>query len=162
MHRVFVGDKMEIDLKKLIISVLIPLVVGFLSSFLIKNQIYLYDMLTKPLLAPPSIIFPIVWTILYILMGVSFYLIWNNKNTNIDAFIAYGLQLFFNFFWPILFFNAGLLFVSFVWILLLGIVLIDTIYIFFKENPLAGVLLVPYLIWLTFATYLNGMIYLLN
>ena len=119
-------------------------------------------MLLKPAFAPFIAVFPIVWSILYLLMGVSFYFIWNDEKKNMDAIVAYGLQLVFNFFWPILFFNARLLFISFVWILLLVIVIVDMIFIFYKENKLSAVLLVPYLAWCVFACYLNGAIYLLN
>ena len=162
IHRLFVGDVMKINIKKLVISILLPLFVGFLASFLIKEQLDLYDVLLKPAFAPFKAVFPIVWSILYLLMGVSFYFIWNDEKKNMDAIVAYGLQLVFNFFWPILFFNARLLFISFVWILLLVIVIVDMIFIFYKENKLSAILLVPYLAWCVFACYLNGAIYLLN
>jgi len=155
----------KIKWKPLIISVLISLSVGGLSGFLTRNNMDIYDKYNLPVLSPPSIIFPIVWTILYTLMGISAYLIFvsnADRNQKANALFLYGLQLFINFFWTIIFFNLEMLFFAFLWIILLWIVVFLMISSFLKINKLAGILQIPYLIWITFATYLNIGIYILN
>ena len=89
-------------MKKFIINILIPILVGGISALITKNSMYIYSYLDKPSFAPPSILFPIVWTILYLIMGVSSYLICNSDNSNKKcAYIIYGIQLFLNFIWSI-------------------------------------------------------------
>ena len=128
---------------------------------IISNSID-YSMLNKPFLSPPSIVFPIVWTILYILMGISYGIL--NSNSLIDANInlIYYLQLFFNALWPIFFFTLKLRFFAFVWILILLILIVKMISKFYEKNKVAGLLQIPYLLWTIFATYLNLVVYLLN
>ena len=125
---------------------------------IISNSID-YSMLNKPFLSPPSIVFPIVWTILYILMGIS-YGILNSNDANIN--LIYYLQLFFNALWPIFFFTLKLRFFAFVWILILLILIVKMISKFYEKNKVAGLLQIPYLLWTIFATYLNLVVYLLN
>lgn len=150
-------------MKKLIISVLISLGVGGLSAIITSGSMDIYKTLVKPSLAPPSILFPIVWTILYILMGISAYLIYNSNNLESDdALKIYGLQLLVNFVWPILFFVLKLRLLSFVWIVLLLILVIVMILKFYKINKTAAYLQIPYFIWVLFASYLNLGFYLLN
>ncbi|MBE7043676.1 MAG: tryptophan-rich sensory protein [Ruminococcaceae bacterium] len=122
-----------------------------------------FAQLNQPPLSPPGWLFPVVWTILYTLMGISSYLIQQSdspdKNT---ALRLYGIQLAVNFFWPILFFRFQAYLLSFFWILLLWVLIIVMIVQFYKIKPIAGLLQIPYLLWVTFATYLNLAIYLLN
>ncbi len=156
---------MKINLKALIIAILIPVAVGALSGFLTSGSMDVYQSLTKPNLTPPGSVFPIVWTILYVLMGIASYLVFMKEappRQKKKAFQVYGLQLFFNFFWSILFFNFNLYFFSFLWIIILGILIAMNIILFYRICKVAGLLLVPYLLWVLFATYLNFMIYLLN
>ena len=154
------GDTM--NLKKLIISIFIPLAVGGLSALLTKNGMDAYKLLEKPMLAPPSIVFPIVWSILFILMGISAYLIYNSNSTDDKALTLYGAQLIFNFFWTIIFFSLKLRLLAFIWLIILIILVILMIKEFYKINKTSAYLQIPYLIWLLFAAYLNIAIYILN
>ncbi len=156
---------MKINFKTLIISIAIPLLVGMLSGFITGSSADIYSNLNTPPLSPPSILFPIVWTILYILMGVSSYLVYTSdapKTEKMEILRIYGLQLLVNFIWPILFFNFNLYWFSFVWILLLIFLIVIMIFRMKKVSPIAGFLQIPYLIWVVFATYLNLAIAILN
>lgn len=152
-----------IKLKPLIISLLISLGVGALSGFLTKDSMDVYKSLVQPPLAPPSILFPIVWTILFILMGISAYLIFISDSPNKStALTIYAIQLAVNFFWTIIFFNMQMYLFAFIWLVVLWIWIIIMIINFCKINKTAALLQIPYLIWVTFAGYLNLMIFLLN
>ncbi len=154
---------MKIKWKPLIISLLIPLVIGGLSALLTRNSMMVYERIQKPALAPPSIVFPIVWTILFLLMGISAYLIYtSNAKNKQSALVIYAFQLLVNFLWPILFFGLQAYLFSFIWILLLWILILLMIWQFYKAVPLAAYLQIPYLLWVTFAAYLNLMVFLLN
>lgn len=145
----------------LIISILIPILIGTLSSLFSGNMSY--SMFNKPSFSPPSILFPIVWTILYILMGISSYIIYSSDSPNKrKAITIYAIQLFFNFFWSILFFGFSQYLLAFIWLLILIILIIIMIYQFYTIDPLAAYLQIPYLLWCLFAAYLNFMIYKLN
>lgn len=148
-----------------ILCVLLPLFVGLLASSLTAENFSMIDQLNKPPLFPPRILFPIVWTILYILMGIASYLVLTSNgdpNDIIDALSAYLLQLGVNFFWPIFFFNLQAFFFSFLWLVLLWILIALTIYNFAQVSKTAAYLMIPYLVWVTFAGYLNLSIFLLN
>lgn len=142
-------------------SILIPVIIGGIIGFIISQTID-YNYLQKPLLAPPSIVFPIVWTILYILMGVSYGILKSNSLIDPKTKFIYYLQLFINALWSILFFTLKWRLFSFLWIILLVIIVIIMIINFYKKNKLSGLLQIPYLIWILFASYLNLSIYLLN
>lgn len=142
-------------------SILIPVIVGGIVGLLISGSID-YNNLQKPFLAPPSILFPIVWTILYILMGIS-YGILKTKNLNTpDIKLIYYLQLFVNALWSIFFFTLEWRLFAFFWIILLDILVIIMIIRFYQKNKTAGLLQIPYLLWVIFASYLNLAIYLIN
>ena len=156
---------MKINWKLLAICIAVPLFIGFLSAFFSQNSMEVFTSLNQPPLSPPGWVFPIVWTILYVLMGMASYLVLtsgtNNNHIQLSMWL-YGLQLFMNFFWSILFFNQGMYLVAFIWLVLLwGLLLITTLQ-FYKLSKLAGYLMIPYLIWVTFAGYLNLAIYLIN
>ena len=121
-----------------------------------------YNSLEKPFLAPPSILFPIVWTILYILMGVSYGLLETKDLLDSRAKIIYYVQLFVNALWSIFFFTLKWRLFAFIWILLLAFLVILMVAEFYKKNKTAGLLQIPYLLWTLFALYLNLSIYLLN
>lgn len=142
-------------------AILFPLLVGGVVGFFISKSID-YNSLVKPFLAPPSILFPIMWAILYLFMGVS-YGILKSENLN-DSKIQriYYLQLFVNGLWSIFFFTFKWRFFAFLWILLLDVLVFLMIYHFYKKNKTSGFLQIPYFIWILFATYLNLAIYLLN
>ena len=144
-----------------IFYVFFPLLVGTIVGLLISNSID-YSYLVKPPLSPPSILFPIVWSILYLLMGISYFILKKNDNTNIIISFIYYLQLFVNFLWSIIFFNLEWRLFSIIWIILLDILVILMIYLFYKKDKIAGFLNIFYLIWILFATYLTIGIYILN
>lgn len=153
------------NLLTILIFLLIPLAVGGLSALLSMPIAHtkLYETLTKPPLSPPAYVFPIVWTILYLLMGVSSYLIYKSGSADrSDALFNYGVQLFVNFFWPIIFFYFSAYFAALVWLVFLWILVFHMIQQFVEIRPVAGWLQIPYLTWLSFAAYLNFAIYLLN
>ncbi len=148
-----------------VIGIAIPLAVGLLSALLTMGSMDIYKSIVQPPLAPPGVLFPIVWTILYVLMGVGSALIYNSdapKKEKVQALFLYALQLAVNFFWSILFFNERLFLSSFVLLLLLWGLIIAMIVSFAKINKTAAWLQFPYLLWVTFAGYLNSAIYLLN
>ncbi len=148
------------------IAIAIPLAIGGLSALLTASSMDIYDRVNQPFLAPPSWLFPVAWTILYILMGVSSGMIWEMKNAPEEdrrrAFIFYGLNLIVNFFWSIIFFNLGAFFGAFVWLLLLIFIITKMMSAFYKIKPLAAYLQIPYIIWCCFATYLTASIWLMN
>lgn len=143
--------------KSIFVSLLIGGIVGIIISKFMD-----YSTLVKPPLAPPSILFPIVWTILYILMGISYGILKSNYKTDMDIKFIYYLQLGVNALWSIFFFVFKLRLFSFIWILLLVLLLIIMIIKFYQKNKLAGLLQIPYLLWVLFASYLNLGFYLLN
>ena len=151
-----------INLKKwkvYFLSILITLLVGLTASLLTMNSMGIYSAINRPLLSPASWLFPVVWTILYTLMGISVarYII---KTTEVPR--IYVLQLLVNFVWPFIFFNLEAYLLSFIWLLLLIALVVLMILEFYRVDKLAGLLQIPYLIWLLFAAYLNFSIYLLN
>ena len=158
------GDILKLEWKKLLICIAIPLAVGGLSALLTSGNMDLYTEIEQPALAPPGWLFPVVWTVLYVLMGIALYLvvITRTREDKRNAVVSFGVQLFFNFFWSIIFFNARAFLFAFVWLIFLWLAIIANIYFFYKINKNAGKLLIPYLIWVTFAGYLNLAIFLLN
>ncbi|WP_027644095.1 TspO/MBR family protein [Enterocloster clostridioformis] len=146
----------------LIISILIPLAVGSMSALLSGNMSS-YSILDKPAFSPPGFIFPIVWTILYILLGISSYIVYSSNSPNKPkALLIYGIQLFFNFCWSIIFFGLDLYLFAFIWLIALIFIIIIMIRQFYIVSPLAAYLQIPYLIWCIFAAYLNFSIFILN
>ena len=141
--------------------ILIPVIVGGIVGFIISNFID-YDNLNKPFLSPPKIAFPIVWTILYILMGISYGILSENKLLDSKSKFIYYLQLGINALWSIFFFVFKWRLFSFIWILLLDIVVLIMIIDFYKKDKTAGLIQIPYLIWILFASYLNLGVYILN
>lgn len=156
---------MKINYKLLFLCIVLPLIIGGISGFLTQNSAETFAILNKPPLSPPGWVFPVVWTLLYMLMGVASYLILSSgrdKQEINTALTIYGLQLFFNFFWSIIFFSFNQYLIAFIWLIVLWILIILTILKFEKVSSTAAYLLVPYIIWVSFAGYLNLAIYLLN
>lgn len=139
----------------------LPLLVGGIVGFIISKFIQ-YDNLNKPFLSPPQLAFPIVWTILYILMGISFGILSEKNLLDLKSKFLYYFQLLINALWSIFFFVFEWRLFAFIWIILLDIVVIFMTINFYKKNKLAGLLQIPYIIWILFATYLNLAFYLLN
>ena len=158
------------EIKKFLICVAIPLLTGFLSSMIAvllsqtSFQIQ-YAQLIKPDFAPSAGLCSIIWPILYILMGISAYIIRSsNKSTQKinDAIFLYYLQLALNFLWSILFFGLDLKFVAFVESVILTLVLVIMIYRFYKIDKTAAILNIPYIIWMVFVIFLSYFIWVLN
>lgn len=143
--------------KTYIIQIIIALLVGGLSGLITKGSMSVYGEVIKPPLAPPGFIFPIVWGILYVLMGISAGLIYETEKR--IPFI-YWLQLFVNFLWPIIFFNMQAFLFAFIWIVLLLILIVLMIIEFYRIHKTAAYLQIPYLAWTAFATYLTFFIWL--
>ena len=125
----------------------------------------LFSIIDKPPLSPPAWVFPVVWTILYTLMGISSYLILASdveESVKEEALRAYGLQLAVNFLWPTFFFNFRWYLFSFLWLVLLWILVFVMILRFWRIDRKAAYINIPYLVWLTFAGYLNLGIWWLN
>lgn len=168
MEEIFM--KTKINYIKLIILILIPLIVGGISGFLTKDAMFHFNMINKPFLAPAGFIFPIAWSILYILMGISSYLILeynSNGDVKLDnvkskCIALYVISLVFNFFWSIIFFGFSLYYLAFVWLIILWVIVLFLIILSFKINKAAAILLIPYILWMTFAAYLNLGIAILN
>lgn len=152
--------------KTYIIAIAIAMGVGILSFLVTRGNMDIYEDIVEPPLAPPMWLFPIVWSILYFLMGISSGCIakYNDirKEEVSEALFAYGLQLFFNFFWSIIFFNFRAYLFAFIWLVVLWLLILRMILKFYKINPKAAYLQIPYLIWVGFAGYLTFAIYWLN
>ena len=153
-------------IKSYVVSIFIALAVGGLSALLTGGSMSIYETLNIPPLAPPAILFPIVWTILFILMGISAAMVYNDKNTpenqKISALFTYALSLVFNFFWSIIFFKLGGFAFAFFWLLLLLFLIALTITKYYRINPTTAYLQIPYVLWVIFAAYLNFAIWYLN
>lgn len=151
--------------KQFLICIAIPLLVGGLSALITRGGMDTFETINKPLLSPPGWLFPVVWTILFILMGIASYLVLVSGKPQMEinrALVIYGIQLIFNFFWSIFFFNFSLYLFSFIWLVLLWLFILTTTVLFYRISKPAGYLMIPYLLWVTFAGYLNFQIYLLN
>ena len=143
----------------------VTLTVAVLGGILTNGSMGNYEAANKSPLTPPSAVFPIVWSVLYLLMAISAGLITHSDASQEEkdkAIHLYALQLILNFFWSLIFFNMGLYFLSFLWLLALWILILVMIVQFSKINKWAAWLNVPYLLWVTFAGYLNFMIWMLN
>lgn len=142
-------------------SILLPVILGGIVGFFISGAMD-YKSLEKPIFSPPSIVFPIVWTILYILMGISYGILKDSKLVDKSINQIYFSQLIVNLLWPIFFFVLKWRLFAFAIIIVLAILVGIMIYKFYSKNKLAGLLQIPYFLWTIFATYLNFGIYLLN
>ncbi len=165
-------NKLSVKIKSFFIAVgfiVFPLVIGLISSALTGDAMMSFGKLNQPPLAPPAWLFPVAWTILYILMGVASYLIYQlkprakkEKNLRKAELIVYFVQLFFNFMWTLLFFKWELRFFAFGWLIVMWGMILALIIMAFKNRKAAAWCLLPYILWCTFAAYLNIMIAVLN
>ena len=156
---------MKINKRLLLLCIAIPLIVGIVAGLLARNSMEVFSVVEKPPLAPPAWLFPVVWTILYALMGISSYIVLTSDASQEEiksAIQLYAYQLVVNFLWPTFFFNFGWYLFSFLWLILLWVLVFLMIRKFYDINRVAAYLNVPYLVWLTFAGYLNAGIWLLN
>ena len=153
-------------IKPYIISIGIALAVGFLAAILTRDSMQIYSEIKVPPLAPPSILFPIVWTVLYVLMGISAALVYTNRDINPKtaekALMIYALSLILNFSWSIIFFRFRAFLAALICLIALLITIVKMIISFYKINKPSAYLQIPYLLWVAFAGYLNFGIFLLN
>jgi len=157
--------KQKIKWKPLLLALALPLAVGGFSAFLTRDGMKAFQALRQPPLSPPAWLFPVVWTILYLMMGLASYLVWASgvsDRRRDRALTVYGLSLAANFLWPILFFTVQAWLLAFVLLLALWILVGVCALLFGAIAPRAGRLMLPYLAWLTFAAYLNLGVWLLN
>lgn len=155
----------KINFKTLAVSILIPLAIGGLSALFTMGSMKDFEALTQPPLSPPSWLFPVVWTVLFIMMGIASYIAVETPSGADDkerAFKVYFLQLGFNFLWSIIFFTFGAYEIAFVWLAALLALIIITAVRFYSLNRAAGLLMLPYIAWVIFAGYLNLAIAYLN
>lgn len=152
--------------KTYIVGIAIPLAVGGIAAFLTRSNMSIYEKINQPALSPPGFLFPIVWTILYVLMGISSVRIYfkskQAEHFTSFALYSYAKQLLLNFLWSIIFFNLQHFLFAFIWLIFLWFSILKMILIFDRIDKCAAYLQIPYLIWVTFAGYLNLAIYLLN
>ena len=148
-----------------ILSVAIALGVGGLSALFTMNSMDIYEQVNTPPLSPPALLFPIVWAVLYTLMGISaarIYLASASEDEKRSALTVYGISLLFNLGWSIFFFNLRAFLFSFFWILALLFLILKTILSYFSIDRPAAYLQIPYALWVAFAAYLNFGVYFLN
>lgn len=156
---------MRIQWKKLILAIAIPEAVGGVSSFLTKDGMERFLTLRQPPLSPPQWVFPVAWTTLFLLMGVASYLVsvaGEGRGHDRRALTFYGLQLGANFLWTIIFFALGQHLLALIWLVVLWALILYTLVLFWRISRPAGALLVPYLLWVAFAGYLNWGVWMLN
>ena len=148
-----------------ILIIAIPVVVGAISGFLIQNNVFIYDVLIKPPASLPANLFSVVWGILYLLMGISLYLFVTSgadKDRINDGVTVFAFQLLLNFFWSIVFFNMRAFLAAFILLVALFVFVAITVSIFYNTRKSSGILLLPYLLFLIYAGYLNFAIWFLN
>lgn len=156
---------MKIKWKTLLICIAIPLLVGGISGLVSGGGMSDFALVNKPPLSPPGWLFPVAWTVLYTLMGIASYLVLTADvpiEDKLSALKTYGFQLFLNFFWSIWFFNFNFYYFSYAWILALLIAIVVTTVQFWQISKVAGLLMIPYILWVSFASYLNLGIAILN
>ena len=153
-------------LKPYFLSAAATLAVGGLSAFLTSGSMEVYKTVKTPPLSPPSWLFPVIWTILYILMSISFarVLLERKRSPRMkrNTVCIYAINLFFNFMWSIFFFDCRAFLFSFVWLVLLWLIIFSMTVNFYRTDKISGYMLIPYLLWVTFAGYLNAGICALN
>lgn len=146
-----------------LVFLLIPLAVGGLSAWFTMRGLAAYDQLVQPPLTPPAWVFPVVWSILYVLMGVGAVRVWRSNNAGrTRALSLFFVQLFFNFFWSVWFFGNQWYLFAFLWLLILIAAVFCMLRAFYQVDRNAGLLQIPYLIWCLFAAYLNFAFWILN
>ncbi len=148
-----------------VISASIPILVGVLASILTRGGMMAFETVKQPPLTPPGWLFPIVWTILYAMMGIAAYLVTVSGADSMkidEALLFYGIQLLVNFFWPIFFFGFEWYFAALLLLAALWLLIFHTITLFLPISKTAAYLMIPYLVWVTFAGYLNLGIWWLN
>ena len=153
----------NLDIKKLLFYIITTILIGTIPSIFVFKSMNVYNSLNRPPLSPSSIVFPIAWIILYMLMGISIYIIMQSKRKlKKIARLIYYIQLVTNALWAPIFFGFKEYFFSFLWILMLIVLVITMISIFYKISKKSAYIQIPYLLWLLFVSYLNFGIFVLN
>jgi benzodiazapine receptor len=150
---------------KFLVAIFIPLIVGFLGSLFTSSSVdSWYITINKPSFTPPNWLFAPVWTALYIIMGISFYLVWIKGSGGLKrkAFTVYSFQLLLNLLWSMFFFGLRSPLIGFINIVVLWLFIVANIVLFYKISKVAGSLLIPYFLWVSFASVLNFSVYILN
>lgn len=153
-------NERRIHIGAMIIALIIPLTVGIASAFLTSGDMKIYETVNRPPLAPPGWVFPIVWTLLYIVMGLASYLVHTSSadtEQRLKALLFYAAQLIMNFFWPMFFFSYGLYIFSLIWLLAMWVLIWLCTVRFFRIRRGAGIMMGVLFLWTTFAAYLNLM-----
>ena len=146
-----------------VVLIVIPLAVGGISAALTDDAMSRFSDMSQPPLSPPGWVFPVAWSILYVLMGIASYLVYlKNNNFSKSWLTIYSVQLFFNFCWSPIFFNFKLYYLALIWLLIMWATIIALVVKAKKISIGAMWMLVPYLIWCTFAAYLNAGVAILN
>lgn len=146
----------------LIIAILLPITLGFVSTKLNFKMVEMYNEFEKPFFFPPAALFPVMWVVLYVLIGIASYRIWMLRSEGgnaVKALTFYSVQLIINFAWPFVFFHFQLYGLAFFLILILLVFLIYTAIIFIKLDKFSGILMIPYILWLIYAGVLNFFIW---
>lgn len=156
----------NIDFRKLALSCGISLGVGAVSALVSMSSMDAFENAAKPPLTPPNWVFPVVWTILFLLMGISSYLVFVSRSGGREvrnaALTVYAAQLVVNFFYPIIFFNLSAYLLAFIWILILLAMVAVMVRLFLRVSRISGILQIPYLLCVAFATYLTFGVFILN
>ncbi len=155
----------KINFKTLLICIAIPLLVGGIAPLLTTGSMKDFDALNKPPLSPPGWLFPVVWTILYTLMGIASYFVVETPSSprdTRDSLRIYFIQLAFNFLWSIIFFTLGAYEIAFLWLVALLTLIIACTVRFYRVSKVAGIIMIPYILWVSFAGYLNLAIAYMN
>lgn len=158
-------SKQRTNWKSLLVCLAIPVLVGVVSALVSRGGMERFAQVQKPPLSPPEWLFPVAWTLLYLMMGYASYVVWRSpaEKQRIDRALRwYGAQLCANFWWSPLFFSWSLYLPALGWLLLILVLVVVTLVCFWRIERRAGLLLVPYLCWLVFAGYLNAGVWLLN
>lgn len=148
-----------------ILYLLLPFMVGMISAAISSERMTAYESMMKPAFSPPAWVFPVAWTILYLMMGLASCLILaakTDQGSKMIALLLYFIQLAMNFFWPIIFFCWEMYLWAFLWLIIMWGIVLSCVLRFFRIRRIAGYLMVPYVMWLTFAAYLNMGVLLLN
>ncbi|QXE17869.1 TspO/MBR family protein [Clostridium sp. 001] len=155
----------EKHIGKLIISIIIAEGVGAISAFLGMSNQEMYSQLVKPVFSPPGWVFPIVWIILFFLMGTAAYRVWirGKQGEKVKrALVLYVVQLVLNFMWTIIFFRFQLYGLAFLELMILLVFILMTTFEFSRIDKTAAYLMIPYILWVSFAGILNYAIWMLN
>ncbi len=151
-------NRRKIRIGLLIVLILIPVLTGAFSAFLTSADMNIYETMDRPPLAPPEWLFPIAWTILYVLMGLASYFVYTSsadREQKRKALMFYTVQLMMNFFWSTLFFTYRLYLIALIWLLVMWVLILISAIRFYRIRPVAGIMMCALFLWTTFAAYLN-------